>query len=260
VFPSYTEEFNQRVRDADELFFGHIYTSEEGLRQTLLSPTAFVDEATAQYYELPAPVAGFEQVELPNRPGLLTRLGFLATNATTHHPDPIHRSLDILTRVLCSSLQTSLIDFPVIPTEREPGISNRQLIEQTTGYAPCSACHTELIDPLGFAFENFDAIGAHRETDNGVPVDTAAAFTFSDGYKTFAGAEELVALLAEEPAAHRCYSARLAEFALARDLREEDAELIADTQAQSLKDDASMKQLALAVIGSPLFTDAQMAD
>ncbi len=194
----------------------------------------------------------------------------ISANANLSQTDPIHRGYYIISRVLCRS-PTDIIDVrqrpperqpgtTERPPERQPGTTERMWVEQLTSDPACAACHAKLIDPLGFAFENFDAIGRERELENGIPIDSTRAFTFSDGKKMFTGAEELVNLLAEEPAAHQCYSARLAEFVLARDLHEEDKDVVADVQSQSLKDNASVQQIALAVILSPSFTDAHRAD
>ena len=260
IFPDYTDQFNQSVFDADQLFFAHIYATESGLRQTLRSPTAFVDALTARYYKVESPASGFEQVDLEGRSGLLTRLGFLASNASYTRPDPISRGLFIFARILCSPVELISGHPEVIPIQPDPALTNREWLEAYNSAAVCTGCHAGYLDPLGFAFESYDAIGQSRETDNGKPVNTEAGYDFGDGYKSFADAEELIALLAEEPAAHACFSSQLAEFVFARDLKEDDASTLRRAQSLSETADASTQEITLALIESPHFTNARSAE
>ena len=98
-----------------------------------------------------------------------------------------------------------------------PGQTNREMITTLTG--GCGRqCHTYYINPLGFAFENFDGMGRLRSMDNGKPVDTAAAYPFAEGYKQFADAAELMQIMAGSKQAHACYAKKIAGYALQRDI------------------------------------------
>jgi hypothetical protein len=107
---------------------------------------------------------------------------------------------------------------------------------------------------LGFAFENFDAVGQLREVDNGKPVDTASEYAFADGLKAFSGAPELMLLLAESPQAHACYAKHLAEFGLSRDLAEDDRSLMNQLVSASLTSRSTVKQMMLDIVQSPAFS------
>jgi hypothetical protein len=134
------------------------------------------------------------------------------------------------------------------------GQTNRERVTAHTGPGTCGAsCHADIINPLGFAFENFDAVGQLRELDNGKPVDTASEYEFTDGLKAFAGASDLATLLAESPQAHACYTKHLAEYGLSRDLAEGDRSLTNQLVSASITPGSSIKHMMLDVIQSPAF-------
>lgn len=254
VFPAYTETLNADLRAADERFVSEIFTRDLGLRELLTSTLGYVNAELAPLYGVSADSSEWSLVDLgPDRPGLFSRVGFLALNATLRHPDPIHRGVDLNHRVLCAELAPPPGTIPALP-ESQPGQTNRERVTAHTGPGTCGAsCHGQIINPLGFAFENFDAIGQLRTTDNGKPVDTAAEYAFADGLKGFSGAPELLDLIASSKQAHSCYSSHLAEFALGRDLAEPDYPLVSHLQTTSMSPNSSMKQIVLAIVTDPAF-------
>lgn len=257
LFPGSAEEFKQSLLTADELLFAHLVEQQGGLRDLLTTPLAIVDPITAPLYGVDPPSQGFVPVELPERPGILTRLGFLTARSLPTEPSPVHRGSFIVGSLLCRVLEVPASGIPTIPEMRMPGQTMRDWLTEATADAPCAECHAEHIHPLGFAFENYDALGRLRTTDNGSPVDTSGSYRFSGEEKTFSGAAELATLLAEDQRAHACFSAHLAEFVLARDLDSADRSGLDGTIATSHEDSASLKELTLELIQSPLFTTAR---
>jgi hypothetical protein len=255
-FPDYSEELNLALRQADVRFFDRIFESGQGVRDILTSRLAFVNAATAPYYGLSASGSELSEVMLDeSRPGFLTRLGFLAYNATLRDPDPIHRGVDINNRVLCGKLEPPVGEIPPLPAFM-PGQTNRERVAAHTEKGVCAGCHGTIINPLGFAFEGFDAMGRARSTDNGKPVDASGQYAFGSGTKPFQGAAELAALLSESERAHGCYQANLAEFALARDLAGGDGALVTELLAKSLSSRLSLHDSLLALVQSQEFTTA----
>ena len=181
AFPTYNTAMNADFMEADRLFFNGLFQQGQGLREILTSTVAFVNAATAPLYGVSASGSGFTQVTLgPERPGFLTRLGFLAFNANLREPDPIHRGVEISHRVLCSDLAPPNGEIPPLPAAM-PGQTNRERVTAHTGQGECAGCHVSIINPLGFAFENFDAIGRIRTMDNGKPVNTADVYELATG-------------------------------------------------------------------------------
>jgi hypothetical protein len=156
--------------------------------------------------------------------------------------------------MLCASLSPPPGIIPALPNV-EPGQTNRERVNAHTGPGTCGAgCHATIINPIGFAFENFDAMGQLRDSDNGKPVDTTGEYAFGEeGLVAFDGAAELMPLIAASPRAHACYARHLAEFALGRDIDEEDGTMIDALQRASVLDSESIEELLMTVVASPAF-------
>jgi hypothetical protein len=256
-FPNYdAATLNANLEQADLLFFGRVFSAGLGFRDILTSRLAFVNEDSAPFYGLTASGATLSEVMLDeSRPGFLTRLGFLAQNATLQDPDPIHRGVDITRRLLCRTLVPPAGEIPPLP-DFVPGQTNRERVQAHTGVGVCGGCHNTLINPIGFAFESFDAAGQARTMDNGKPIDTTGSYDFGAGVTPFKNAAELSALLAESQQAHGCYAANLSEFALARDVAGGDGALVTALQTASVTERRSLKESLLAIVSSKEFTTA----
>jgi hypothetical protein len=254
VFPEHDEAINPALARAEELFLARLVRDGLGLEELLTSTVGYANEDLASFYGVEVSGADLQEVDLgAERPGLFTRLGFLAYNGTLRDPDSIHRGVEINRTMMCASLSPPPGIIPALPTV-EPGQTNRERVNAHTGPGTCGAgCHETIINPIGFAFENFDSMGQLRDTDNGKPVDTSSAYSFDEGLVAFDGAVELMSLLAASPRAHACYARHLAEFGLGRDIDGQDQPLIGALQRASLFDAGSIKQLMLAVVASPAF-------
>ena len=254
AFPNYDPAMNADLMAADTRFFDGVYQNGQGLREILLSPTAYVTAATAPLYGVTASGSGLTQVTVgPERPGFFTRIGFLAYNANLRDPDPIHRGVDISHKLLCSTLAPPPGEIPPLPAATS-GQTNRERVMAHTEVGECAGCHAEVINPLGFAFENFDALGQLRTMDNGKPLNTADSYELATGAIDFVGAPELMAALAESPEAHACYARQLGEYALARDVGEADRQLVNELTTASMSSAGSVKAMLLAAVRSPRFS------
>jgi len=237
------------------MFFNLIFKNGQGVRDILTSKTAFVTDKTAKLYGVTASGSSLVETTLgADRPGLLTRLGFLAYNANLSEPDPIHRGVDVINRLMCLDLLPPAdVEIPPLPAAMA-GQTNRQRVEGHTGDGTCGAgCHSALINPMGFAFENFDALGQSRTTDNGKPVDTTGSVSIGGQLKPFTNAADLMTLLSAAPSVHGCYVKHLAEFTLARDLTSKDRSLVDRIETVSVKGSASVKAMLLDLISDASF-------
>lgn len=255
VFPEFVPEMGSDLRQEAEAFIDNIiYEQNGGLRELLTSRTTFVNDRLAAVYGVAAPAgANFGPVELDatTRSGALTRLGFLAANATARASDPIHRGVFVNLRILCAKLPPPPDNVTPLP----PGANKttRDLVDSHTGEGTCGAgCHSTLINPAGFAFEGFDAIGRQRTMDNGYPVNTAAQYTLGGVTVKYADAVEWSQILAESAEANRCFAKHWLEFALGRDAKLEDETLIAKL-GESSRGGSSVKELLVDIIVSDAF-------
>jgi hypothetical protein len=110
-----------------------------------------------------------------------------------------------------------------------------------------------MINPLGFAFENFDGMGQWRDTENGgLTIDATGSYTFADGTtKTWNNAAELMQGLANSPQAHTCYAKKLASYALQRDITSKDMPMLSALTSTSMG--GSVKQLVIDLVKNNAF-------
>ncbi|HWB79573.1 MAG TPA: DUF1592 domain-containing protein [Nannocystaceae bacterium] len=186
------------------------------LGDLLASPTTYVNDPLASFYGLPAPGSGddFVEVELPadRHAGLLTKGAFLAIGANQESSSPVRRGVAIVRQVLCSSPPPPPPDVMGTIPPPSPGTTTRARFEAHESDPACSGCHG-LFDPLGFAFEHFDAGGRWRDLDNGLPVDASGTLVGTDVDGSFDGAAELAGLLVGSDKVGDCYVDHLLAFA-----------------------------------------------
>ncbi len=255
VFPDWRPELGAMFQEETARFLDGVVMNDGGIADVLTSNTAYVNADLARIYGVPGTFGDeYQEVKLDaaTRAGLLTRAGFLARNATLTEPDPIHRGVFVNLDILCRPIAAP----PNIPNDLVLiGETNRERITSITGEGTCGAgCHHSTINPLGFAFENYDAVGGYRTTDNGLPVDSAATYVFLDGRSiSFANAVDLSQQLAESPEVHDCYATQLLEFVLGRDLAKLDQRIVKTLGARSLEEQLSIKALVLEIVTSRTF-------
>ena len=167
-------------------FLSWIFAQNRGIKDFYTQPVGFVDSLLAPLYGVTGSYSSdpvmLTKVDLDpsRRSGLLTQVGFLSSyiSSNANEADIIHRGVFIAERVLCKTLPPP--DPKAVGTmiPNTPGLTNRQRVEMTTGKGTCGqACHGTLFNPLGYAFENYDAIGEFRTTDQGSLVDAADSYT-----------------------------------------------------------------------------------
>ncbi len=255
LFPEFVPEMGDAMQREAELFVDHVvFDKEGGLTDLLTARTAFVNGHLAAAYGIDGEFSNeFKKVELDGaeRSGLLTRLGFLASRATARQPDSIHRGVFVNLRILCASLSPPPDDATAVP----PGehATNRERVAAHTGKGTCGeACHATMINPAGFAFEHYDAIGKYRATDNGAPVDAADVYYLGGQPRSYADAIAFSQVLAESSEAHACYAKHWVEFAHGRDAVAKDRGLI-QALGDASRGGASTQELLLQIVSSTSF-------
>ena len=206
-----------------------------------------------------APLYGLEEaVEQPwlwsdlgeERAGVFTHPLFLANTAGAGESSLIHRGVAIMERALCMVLEppddvsdeAAMVD-PDASSGKLAGVANRAAKSQ------CSACHVT-IDPLGLAFESYDAIGAHRATyPDGVAIDPSGRLLGGHDI-AFEGAPQLMREIARTDVARRCYAAKWFEWTTGHGASTPQ-EL---ASVARLADNATIRELILEIVSSPTFT------
>jgi hypothetical protein len=188
------------------------------IRTIFSTRSTFVNDDLAALYGVEADGAtaiAFVPVELPEdgpRAGMLTLAAFLTMNAHEASTSPTLRGKYVRERVLCQSVPPPP---PDVATEIENDPTDpktlRELLEQHRENPACAACH-EFIDPPGFLFEHFDAMGGYRTLDNGYPIDASGDL---DGIP-LADARDLAGVLESDERVGRCIVQQLFRHAQGR--------------------------------------------
>jgi len=211
VAKAMTEETRAFV---SEVFFGPKPT----LETLFTSTTSFVDAGLAKLYGTTVTGSGMQKVVLDakQRAGLLTQGSFLAVKADAGESLPPRRGDSVLHRALC-------IDLEVPPNIVVPAVAEPNPMQTTRerfdvhGKDSCAiSCHS-FIDPIGFAFENYDAVGAYRTTENNKPIDATGTVDLpKSGKVSFNNAIELSAFLAKAPETKDCMVRQWVRYGLGR--------------------------------------------
>jgi hypothetical protein len=261
AFPQFTSKTGPELDSEAQQFLHYVFGQNGSLRDIFTSAVTFVNTDVASLYGLTGPFTGntWTQVSLDAsaRPGLLTRLGFLAYYGHDGAvQDSIHRGVYINGRILCKLMSPP--PGVVIPALPDPTTTtnqtNRQVVNGITGPGTCGAsCHATFINPAGFAFENFDGIGRFHTSENGLPVDTTGTYPFIEGDKTFANQVQFSQALAESTQAHACYATKWAANLYTRVPRAGDLTAAANVAQSSLKDNLSSLDLVVKLVSDDAF-------
>lgn len=247
-FPDAPGELGDLARRETETFIAkEMYEKGGSLRDLLLSTTTYVNSELATIYGLTGAYgADFTEATLDptERAGVLTQVGFLASHATSRDPDPIHRGVFLARRVNC--LPISAPPDMVQPLPDPAGKSNRQLVADHTEQGTCANCHERIINPYGFTFEGYDAIGQVRTMDGTHPVDSTATLLVDGKDAPVSGAVEMMARLSESTDVHECFASHLLEFAQGREEAPGDEALLGALGGASLGG-ASFRELMVEI-------------
>lgn len=220
AYPSWAPALATALASETERFAVHVTLREDRFAPLLTADYSFIDAQIAAVYGLPAPSSpGLVQTRLPpSRSGLLTQPSVLALPGHEVHPSATWRGRYIRENLLCQAI-------PAPP----PNVNRIEMPTRTANMQhltnpACSACHV-LMDDLGYAFTNFDAIGVERrfDGDGTTPVDTSGQLAGIGGTPTFmfANAVELSRHLALEKTVHACFARRWLEYAVGRSVDEQ---------------------------------------
>lgn len=240
-----------------------VLAQDADLMDLFTTRATYVNEPLAQLYEIPG-VKGLElrKVTLPaGSPragaGALGFAGFLAVNAGALEASPILRGVFLNERMLCREFgqpPAEAMNASVAPDASGTRRTLRQRVEATTRPPNCAPCH-DRIDPLGFGLEPFDAIGAARATDNGLPIDASGTL---DGV-AFDGPASLARALRDNEAAARCLARQLYRFATGHHEDAGEEPVIQAVETRFLASGRRARQLFADFVASDAFRYARAA-
>jgi hypothetical protein len=212
-FPGFDPSLASDLRASLDLFLDDaVWGETSDFRQLLLADSLFLNGRLGKFYGADLPEdAPFTKVSLDprSRAGVLTHPYLLATFAYTATSSPIHRGVFLARNVLGQSLRPPPEAFTPLAPDLHPQLTTRERVALQTKPEACQSCHN-MINPLGFTLENFDAVGRFREAENGKRIDATGAYqTRSGGLVHFHGVRDLAGFLADSPEVHEAFVERV---------------------------------------------------
>jgi hypothetical protein len=237
LFPDFDDNLRQAFREETELFFESILREDRSVLGLLKSDYTYLNERLAKHYDIPNVYGSrFRRVSLdPNskRGGLLRQGSILAVTSYATRTSPVIRGKWVLENIIGTPPPPPLPDVPALKDNTiSATLSVRERLAEHRANAVCASCHN-LMDPIGFSLENFDAVGRWRTLEEGKPVDAAGGLP--DG-STFTGVSSLEdALLSRPNVFVGTLAEKLLTFALGRGLEYYDGpairKIVRDSQA-----------------------------
>jgi hypothetical protein len=256
LFPSFDFQLRTAMERETELFFDSIMREDRSVLEFLDAKHTFVNERLARHYQIEG-VKGdeFRRVSLEGSPrrGVLTHASILAITSNPTRTSPVKRGKWILENILGAAPPPPPPGVEELDDSKEATLkgSLRERMQQHRSKPMCASCHARM-DPIGFAFENFDAIGAWRDFDGKFTIDPAGTLP---GGTQFDGPTELVDLLktVRKQQFCRCIAEKMLTYALGRGLEPYDRCAI-DRIVEALEQsDFRFSSLVLAIAHSDPF-------
>lgn len=255
LFPDFDDNLRQAFRTETELFFENVIREDRSVLELVKSDHTFLNERLAKHYGIPHVYGShFRRVALEpdsHRGGLLRQGSILTVTSYATRTSPVIRGKWILENILGTP--------PPPPPPNVPALTDnivsaklpvRERLAQHRADPACASCHV-LIDPPGFALENYDAVGRWRELDDGRPVDASGGMPDGSRFDGIAGVEQglvdrpemFVATLTE----------KLLTYSLGRGLEHYDAPAVRQILRSAAADDYRFSALVLGIVKSTPF-------
>jgi hypothetical protein len=262
VYPDFDDPLRRAMRREVELLFDTIVREDRSIVELLTADYTFVNERLAKHYGIQNVYgSSFRRVALPAsldfRRGLLGKGAFLTTSSKPERTSPVTRGKWIMTNIFGMSPPDPPPDVPPLPARSGDAAGNakeptmRKKMEEHMVRADCRQCHV-LMDPIGFALENFDGIGLWRTLDEGEALDVSAS-TFDN--TKISGPSELREWIASKYSDQfvTVTTEKLMIYALGRGIEPQDMPLVRKLARNAISDGSRFSSLVLGIVRSDPF-------
>jgi hypothetical protein len=270
LFPEFDERLRRDMLKETDLFFQAIAKEDRSILDLIDGRFTFLNERLARHYSIRdtngnpfyddainpkgEPISGekFVRVNLENtkRGGLLTHASVLTVTSNPTRTSPVKRGRWVLEQILGTPPPPPPPDVPELDSGEQTKGTLRQRMEQHRANASCAGCHARM-DPIGFAFENFNAIGKYRSKDGDSPIDPTGELP--NGQK-FQGPDELKAILkGKKELFSRCLTEKMLTYAIGRGVEFYDKPAIDGILAALEKNEYRFSRLITAIATSDPF-------
>ncbi len=224
-YPTYDAQVGAAMREEVQTFLEHVIFEGAGTwDHALTAPYTFVNGALAAFYGIDG-VTGddFVQVDVDptQRLGLLTTAGMMAGTIHSNETNPVTRGAFITRGIMCNDipLPTGDVAEDVVPPDPDSGATARERFNRHSEDPACAGCHA-FMDPIGLAFENYDAVGLWRDQENGVTIDASGVLPTGE---EVSGPLEMAQGVANAAGTHACFVTHWSNFAYGRTATAADA-------------------------------------
>jgi hypothetical protein len=256
MFPDFDDNMRKGFRKETELFVEYILRQDRSTLDLLNADYTFVDERLASHYGIPG-VYGpqFRRVKIadPNRRGLLGEGSVLALTSVATRTSPVFRGKYILSTFLNTPPPQPPPNVPTLEESNKGSTPKtvRAQLELHRKNQPCASCHS-IIDPAGFALENFDSVGKWRDKGpDGSPLDVAG--TLADGSKINGPAALRQAIAGRPNAFVTVVTEKMLTYALGRGLEPSDMPVVRKIVGKAAQNDYRLSSIVLGIVESAPF-------
>jgi mono/diheme cytochrome c family protein len=264
-FPDFDDDLRRAMIAEVQLFFKSVVDEDRDVLDLLSADYSFVNERLARHYGIPGIYGSqMRRVTLADeaRRGLLGKGAILLATSHAHRTSPVLRGKWVLENIIGVSPAPPPDNVPTLNDEQKPEKprSGREALEQHRANPTCAACH-RVLDPIGFALENFDAVGAWRDKDGGTLGDTIdASGQLVDGTK-INGVVDLRHALEREPETFvRTLTEKLLTYAVGRGLTSSDMPVVRSVVRNSAAEHYRFSSIVLGIVHSVPFQMRTAAD
>jgi mono/diheme cytochrome c family protein len=256
AFPEFDDNLREAFQQETDLFFNSQVREDHSVVDLLTADYTFVNERLARHYDIPDVYGShFRRVALPDdrRAGLLGQGSILTVTSYANRTSPVVRGKWLLENLLAAPPPPPPPNVPALKDAGEGGrpASVRERLELHRKNPTCAACHARM-DPLGFALENFDAIGRWRTVgEANTPID--ASGTLADGTRFNGPAEFRRALLTHREEFVTAVTEKLLTYGLGRGLEYYDAPAVRAILQEATPGDYRWSSIIMAIIKSTPF-------
>ncbi len=255
LFPDFDDNLRQAFRQETELFFESVMREDRSVLDLLKTDYTFVNERLAKHYEIPHVYGSrFRRIALAadsKRGGLLRQGSVLAVTSYATRTSPVVRGKWILDNILGTPPPPQPANVPGLEDNTVDGrLSVRDRLAAHRENPACAGCHN-LMDPVGFSLENFDAVGRWRSVEEGVPIDASGGLPDGSRFDNVAGLEQ--ALIRRPEMLVSTLTQKLLTFALGRGVETYDAPAVRQIVRDAARDDYRFSSLVLGVVNSVPF-------
>jgi hypothetical protein len=254
-FPDFDDNLRQSFRRETELLFQSIMQGDRSVLDLLRADYTFVNERLARHYGIPD-VYGSQfrrvAVTIPARQGLLGQGSILSVTSHAERTSPVLRGKWILENIVGVPVPPPPADVPPLKGSEE-GHKPRTMREQMTEHRAnpvCASCH-KVMDPVGFALENFDAVGAWRSDDSGTAIDASGQLADGTNIDGVIGLRQ--ALLARPEVFVNTMTEKLLTYALGRGLDYHDMAAVRAIVRDAARQDYHFSSLVIGIVHSVPF-------